>query len=156
MIESRAGAGPLPDYSALDEAWFYVGRSHHRLAEYASAAEAYGHVMTLSADTSLYADNAHYQHARLEYDQGNWLLARAGFEALLMPVVPLPYPDDSAHDQAWYYLGLSCEQLALIDPLQAGTLNASAMEAYATLLQGWPQSVYASPARVRYDMLAGL
>lgn len=151
VLITAQGTPLYPDYSALDEAWFYRGRSWHQLGDAVAARAAYDQVVAQYGGSSVYADNAHYQLGKLDYDQGNWAAARSAFESLVKPALALPYVDDSAHDQAWYFLGRTYEQLATAMP--DPNFYPLARDAYQSLIARYPASFYLPAAQTRLAAL---
>lgn len=135
------------DTSAFDEAYLYRGMARHRLGNsgdnFVLADRDYRMVTDWYGATSIYADNAHYERGKLQYDQQDWAKASTLFELLVKPVTPLPYPDTSAYDQAWYFLGRTYENMGR---------NVDATAAYNTLIASYPASFYAPLAQARLPL----
>jgi len=146
---------PYVDNSALDEAWYYLGRNFHQQAGltvlpadagllYQQARVAYQSLLDANATTSLYADNAHFQIAKTYYDQGDMGTTVQILSALVKPPSVLPYIDNNALDQSWYFLGRAYENLGMTN---------EAILAYQTLLTQFPLSFYAPSAQSHLDAL---
>jgi len=108
------------------------------------ALDTYNTFLTNFSATSSYADNAHYQIGKVYYDQGSFDLAITQFTSLTTPITPLPYIDNSALDESWYFLGRSYESLSL---------NNDAIQSYLSIINNYPFSFYEPLARNRLNTL---
>jgi len=152
-------AYPYIDNSALDEAWFYLGRSYHQQAGqaltaatadgfYQLARDAYQALLNTYAASSLYADNAHFQTAKTYYDQADMATTIQQLSTLVSALVAVPpglaYPDTNALDQSWYFLGRAYEN--------QGLTNA-AISAYEAVINQFPLSFYLASAQTHLASL---
>ena len=113
IVEFRKVHG-FADNSAEDDARYFTGRSYQHLGNAPQARTEFLTLMNLQ--DSNWADNGHYRIAQTYYDARQWQDAASELESyFLRQNSANPYADNSADDEAHYYLGRSYHQLA--DPL---------------------------------------